>query len=433
MSIKIGLLGMGTVGGGVVRVMHDNADMITNKICELEIKWIFDKRLDYVNTRLLEWGITGIQTTDNIEDIFNDEDVDIVIEVMGGIHPAAEYLLKAMSLGKSVVTANKDLVASHGQELFKIAAANKVDFLFEASVAGGIPIILPMKESLAANRIQQVMGIVNGTTNFILSKMAATGVDFAECLAEAQELGYAEADPTADVDGYDAARKIAILASIAFNTRVTDSMVYVEGIRNISRWDIEYARELGYVIKLIGYGREVDGEVEARVHPMMIPIKHPLASVDGSFNAVFVEGDAVGKTMFYGRGAGDLPTASAIVGDVMTAARNLLHSSSGAIGCTCYAHKRVRPIEEIESKYFMRVRALDKPRVMARIADELGKNDVSLDAVIQKRAVSKEEAEVVLLTHRVLEKKLRDALHNIAEMDFVSKVESVIRVADDDE
>jgi homoserine dehydrogenase len=345
---------------------------------------------------------------------------------MGGIEPARRYVLEALSRGKSVVTANKDLLAVHGQELLTTASQNKADLFFEASVAGGIPIIKILKESLAGNRIQEVIGIVNGTTNYILSKMTNEGSDFGAVLREAQEKGYAEADPTSDIEGFDAARKIAILASLAFNSRVTLDDVYVEGITRITPEDIRYARELGYVVKLLGIARETGEGIEVRVHPALVPAKHPLAAVSDAFNAVFVRGDAVGETMFYGRGAGELPTASAVVGDIIAAARNRRFNIAGLIGCTCFETKPVRPITAIQTCYYLRLRVTDRPGVLAGIAAAFGNNNVSLAAVTQK--TTGVIAELVLVTHRVQEANLRAAVEELKRLPTVETVANIIRV-----
>jgi homoserine dehydrogenase len=329
--LKVGLMGLGTVGTGVYKVIENQKDEFPYKIgTRMEIKKILvrEDAIADAKSRVRE----GIEVVGNYEDIVNDEEIDIVIEVMGGIDFAKKCILAALNKGKSVVTANKDLVAVHGKELLDAAAANGCDFLFEAAVAGAIPIIRPLKQCLAANNISEVMGIVNGTTNYILTKMTLEGMSFQEALAKATELGYAEADPTADIEGLDAARKVAIMASIAFNSRVVLDDVYVEGITKLTAEDIAYATEMGYTIKLLGVARHSENDgIEVRVHPMLIPSAHPLATVNDSFNAVFVHGDAVDDVMFYGRGAGELPTASAVVGDVMDIARNIQYNCKGRI------------------------------------------------------------------------------------------------------
>ena len=431
--IKIGLMGVGTVGTGVLKVLQNNKDNISHRLgAELQIKRILDKDIDRVAAKIKDLELNEELLTTNADDLILDPEIDIIVEVIGGIHPAQEFIIKALEHGKSVVTANKDLIAAHGKELYEAASQHEVDLFFEASVAGGIPIIQSIKESLAGNQIKQIMGIVNGTTNFILTKMTKEKQNFQEVLALAQKLGYAEADPTADVGGFDAARKVAILASIAFNTRVTDASVYVEGINNITALDIAYAQELGYTIKLLGIAKAENGEIEVRVHPAMIPATHPLSSVNDTFNAVFVEGDAVGKTMFYGRGAGELPTASAIVGDIISAARNIKFSSRGRLGCTCFEHKKIKPIGEIKTKYYLRMAVKDRPGVLAGIAAVLGNQDVSIASVIQKRINEDDLAEIVLITHTVEEHHFKDAMAIISGLSSVERIENVIRVEETD-
>ncbi len=422
--IKIGLLGLGTVGRGVYRILQENQESIEKRAgVKLEVKKILVKSLGK------DRGIVipeGVLTTD-LADITSDPEINIVVEVLGGIHPTLDYVLEALNQGKSVVTANKDMVAEHGQRLFAAAQKNNCDLLFEASVAGGIPINRTLKQSLAGNHIEEVFGIINGTTNYMLTKMTQDGSDFQEVLQEAQAKGYAEADPTADVGGHDAARKIAILASIAFNSRIPLHQVYTEGITKITADDIAYANELGYVIKLLGIAKERQEGVEVRVHPTFIPKNHPLAAVGDVFNAVFVRGNAVGDTMFYGKGAGELPTASAVVADIMDAARDIIRDVPGIIGCTCFEEKPVLDIGETHSKYYIRLQVADKPGVLASIALVFGNKEVSLKSVIQKEATGK-TAEVVLVTHRVLEQNVTDALMDIKQLSSVLEIANVIRV-----
>ena len=319
-AIKIGLLGSGTVGSGVVRVLKENMEEITARVgthLVLAKVLVRDKKKPRPY-------LDGIELTDRVEDILEDEEISVVVEVMGGLHPAKEYMLRAMEAGKSVVTANKDVVAQFGQELFDMAEKHDVDFRFEASVGGGIPIIMPLKQCLTANRISEVLGIVNGTTNYMLTKMSEEGMSYDDVLKEAQEKGYAEANPSADVDGLDAARKAAILSSIAFNMRISLADVSVEGITKITPEDISYAKNLGYVVKLLAIGKETDDGINVRVHPVFLPKEHPLASVNGVYNAIFVRGNAIGEAMFYGPGAGSLPTASAVVADIIDVSRDIV-------------------------------------------------------------------------------------------------------------
>lgn len=426
--IRVGLLGLGTVGRGVYRILQDNRTGIEHKVgVPIQVKKILVR--DSTKGRGLDLP-EGILTT-NPAEILNDPEIDLVVEVLGGIHPALEYSLQALGHGKSLITANKDMIAVHGKELFEAAAANGRDVLFEGSVAGGIPIIRPLKECLAANRIKQVIGIINGTTNYMLTRMSREGIDFADVLREAQALGYAEADPSSDVEGYDAARKLAILASIAFNTRIVLEQVYVEGITRITAEDITYASELNYVVKLLGIAKESDQGVEVRVHPALLPKTHPLAAVNDVYNAIYVTGDAVGDVMFFGRGAGEMPTASAVVADIMNASRNLIKNVPGIISCTCYEEKRVKPMGDTLAKYYIRLDVADRPGVLASIAFVLGNNEVSLASVIQKHTTG-HAAEIVLVTHRVLEKNLQDALKIIKDLSTVNEVSNVIRVEGED-
>ena len=371
-------------------------------------------------------GVDRTLLTDRWEDIINNEEIQIVIELMGGIEPARTMILEALKAGKNVVTANKDLVAEYGGELLDTAAEKGVDFLFEAAVGGGIPIIRPMKQCLAVNEIDEVMGIVNGTTNYILTKMFEEGMDFDEALAQATELGYAEADPTADVEGLDAGRKIAILASIAFHSRIGFSDVYTEGITRITARDIAYARELGCVIKLLGIARNTPEGIETAVYPMLLPQHHPLASVRDSFNAIFVHGDAVDDAMFYGRGAGQLPTASAVMGDVIDVVRNLGYHCTGRINCTCYRDTPVKPFEQMKNLFFVRMQVENKPGVLAGIASIFGSHKVSISQVVQK-IVAKGSAELVIVTEAVKEFHMQDALRHLEELETVREISSVIR------
>lgn len=426
--VGVGLLGLGTVGSGVVKLLQENAPRIFKRLGRrVEIKKILER--DPEKVRLL--GIPPEVRTDRFEDILEEQEIQVVVELLGGSEPARTYMLDALRSGKHVVTANKDVVADHGRELFQAAAAGNADFYFEASVGGGIPIIHVLKESLAANKIEEVIGIVNGTTNYILTRMSEENVDFPTVLRAAQDAGYAESDPTADIEGHDAARKIAILASIAFNTRVTTGDVFVEGITGIAPEDINYARELGYVIKLLAIARDNNEDIEVRVHPAFLPQEHPLASVNGVFNAIFVQGNAVGETMFYGQGAGQMPTASAVFGDVMEIISNIETGSTGRFACTCFLDKKIRPIGQIRSKYYLRLIVKDKPGVLASIAGVLGDHQVSIASVIQKRTLAADgemQAEIVLITHEVLEQGIRDALTVLRGLSIVGSVENVIRV-----
>ena len=421
--IGVGLIGLGTVGRGAYRILNDNCAEIKQKVgLRIEIKKILVRDTGKDRGLSLPPGLL----TSEVGDIIANREIDIVVEVMGGVEKAYEYALAVLKQGKSLITANKDMIALYGKELFAAAEAGKADLFFEASVGGGIPIIRPMKESLAANRVEQIMGIINGTTNYMLTRMTNEGMDYAQVLQEAQDLGYAEADPAADVEGYDAARKLAILSSIGFNARVPLDQVYVEGITKITADDIAYAGELNYVIKLLGIAKDTEQGIEVRVHPTLLPKQHPLASVNDVYNAIFIHGDAVGDVMFYGRGAGELPTGSAIAADVMAAAKNILFSKQGLTGCTCYYEKPVKPMGDTSSKYYVRLKAIDKPGVLAEISLIFGECAVSLASVIQKQTDGG-IAQIVLVTHEVLEKNMQKALEKIQELPSVCGVSNIIR------
>lgn len=421
-TIKIGLLGLGTVGSGVYKIIErQKEEMVKKTGARLEIAGILVHNLNKVRD-----GVDTSLLTDRWEDIINNDEISIVIEVMGGIEPAKTMILEALNSGKNVVTANKDLVAEYGRELLDAAENNGVDFLFEAAVAGGIPIIRPLKQCLAANEMDEVIGIVNGTTNYILTKMFEEGMDFDEALEKATELGYAEADPTADIEGLDAGRKVAIMASIAFHSRVTFSDVYTEGITKISARDINYAKEFGNVIKLLGVEHNTEDGIEVSVHPMMIPQEHPLASVRDSFNAVFVHGDAVDDVMFYGRGAGEFPTASAIMGDVIDVVRDIQYHCTGRISCTCYRETKVKEFREVKNKFFLRMQVDNKPGVLAAIASVFGVHQVSISKVIQK-IITDGVAELVIVTEAVKEYHMEDALEHLKDMETTREISSVIR------
>ena len=422
--IKAALLGLGTVGTGVYKVLQMQKDEMEQKLgAVVELEKILVRNLKKAAAKIDKPELL----TNNWKEILEDDSIQIVIEVMGGIEPAKTYMLEALAAGKHVVTANKDLVAAHGAEVLDCAASHKCDFLFEAAVAGGIPIIRPLKQCLAGNHLSEVVGIVNGTTNFILTKMTQEGMEFAEALALATRLGYAEADPTADIQGLDAGRKMAIMASSAFNSRVTFDQVITEGITHISSKDIRYAKELGCVIKLLGLARNTESGIEVRVQPMLVPENHPLATVNDSYNAVFVRGDAVGDAMFYGRGAGEMPTASAIVGDVFDIVRNLLFDCTGRISCTCYKELPVKEADEIESRFFLRLHVDDRPGVLASIASVLGNNNVSIAQMIQKHR-DEDLAEIVVVTSKVREGNFNDAMLVVEGLNVVHKVSSIIRV-----
>ena len=423
-TINIALLGLGTVGQGIVNVLKENNHEISQKVgFPINIKTVLVRNIEKAKA-----FDANLNLTTDFSDIINDAEINIVVEVMGGENPARQYMLQALQAKKHVITANKDVVALHGREMFEAATAHKVDFMFEASVGGGIPIIRPLKQCLTANKITEVMGIVNGTTNYMLTKMSNEGMDYTQVLKEAQEKGYAESDPTADVGGLDAARKLAILSSIAFNTKVSLNDVYVEGITKITPDDIKYAKELGYVVKLLAIAKDnVDNGIEVRVHPAFISNKHPLSAVNDVFNAIYINGNAVGEAMFYGRGAGSLPTASAVVADVIDVARNIVHDMSGRILCTCFEDKKIASIDESISSYYIRLLVKDEPGVLALIAGAFGDQKVSLGSVIQKQKLNN-QAELVLLTGAISDVNIQKALTNIKSLNVVTEVYNVIRV-----
>ncbi|HEY5540614.1 MAG TPA: homoserine dehydrogenase [Coriobacteriia bacterium] len=423
-TVRVGLIGLGTVGSGVVEILHRHgADFRSRAGVDIELVKFADRN----TARFADLGLPADRCVTDAQAVIDDPSIDVVIELIGGTGIAREVVLAALGAGKSVVTANKALLASHGEEVMAAAEANGVDILFEASVGGGIPIIGPLKHSLTSNEIQTVMGIVNGTTNYMLTRMAEDGLDYDTALAEAQAKGFAEADPTADVDGLDAAAKIAILSSIAFNSRVVMAQVPAEGIRSLTPEDLSYAREMGYTIKLLAIARRTDSGVDVRVHPTMIPSSHPLASVNGVYNAIYVVGDAVGETMFFGEGAGSLPAASAVVGDLIEQARRIQTGCAPLVGCTCTEKLAVRDIAQLETEYYVRLAVADKIGVLAAVATVFGNHGVSIGSVIQKRAESG-VAQIVYVTHQAREADVRSALAEIEALEVVNAVASVVRV-----
>ena len=421
--INAAILGAGTVGGGLYRLQKKMKSEIEKRAgAELNIKKVLVR--DASKPRE---GVDNEVLTDKWEDIINDSEIDIVIELMGGTTIARDRIIEALEAGKNVVTANKDLLAEHGKEIFKKAADKGLDIQFEAAVAGAIPIIRPIMQNMAGDYITEIMGIVNGTTNYILTKMTENGSDYADALAKATELGYAEADPTADVEGIDAARKVAIMAQLIFHTNVTLDDVYTEGISSISSEDIKYAKDFGYCIKLIGTTKFTNGKVEARVHPLLIKENHPLAGVRDSFNAVYVVGEAMDEAMFMGRGAGDLPTASAVLGDVVDVMRNIINGCTGRIEVDYYKDYDILPIDEAESRFFLRTVVKDIPGVLAQIAGDMGANGVSIKKVVQKNPRDG-VADLVFITDVVEEKKFISACSEIEKLKDVQEISSIIRV-----
>lgn len=423
--INVGIIGLGVVGSGVYRILENNARQIEQRVgAKVVVKQIATANPD--RPRSIEFDRNLLVGDAN--ELINNPEIDIVAELIGGVDPAYQYIMDALKNGKHVVTANKELVAKKGQDLLTEAGDRGQDFYFEATVGGGIPIIRPMKLCLAGNRMQELMGIVNGTTNYILSRMADEGKDFEEILADAQAHGYAERDPTNDVDGHDAAYKIAILASIGFTSRVDVSKVYRQGIRKISQKDIIYARELGYVIKLLAIAKEINGEMQVRVHPTMIPHHHPLASVSGVYNAVYMDADPVGNLMFYGRGAGMDAAGSAVVGDIIDIARNINSGSTGRISCTCFDDKPTLNMDEVTCKHYIRLSTLDKPNVISGISHVFGINDVSITAVLAKSTDNNGGAESIWVTHTAPETSIRQSLEAIKALPVVTEVCNWIRV-----
>ena len=427
--INVGLLGAGTVGGGVIHVLERNAADIEKKVgMPIRITKVFGREA----AQLAAVYGDGYFYTANADDILEDPEIDIVVELLGRENPAKEFIAKAFKNGKSVVTANKDVLAKYGAELFPLAEAANRDFMFEASAAGGIPILQTMKTSLAANKFSSIMGIVNGTTNYMLTKMSQEHMDYDEVLKEAQAMGYAESDPTADVGGLDAARKAVILASIAFNTRVSLDDVQIEGIQNIGIQDIKYAEKLGYVIKLLAIAKnDPENGISICVRPTMLPKSHPLASVNDVFNAIFVTGDALGEAMFMGRGAGRYPTASAVCGDIIDAARNLIHNEGNRVNCTCFEEKRMCSIEKMCAPCYIRMEVNDQPGALAAIAAAFGAQSVSLHSVVQRTGANG-SAELVFITHSVSEYNLQMALQILKVLPVVKEVCSIIRVEDNE-
>lgn len=415
MSVKIGLVGTGTVGGGCIDIIqkHKNdfkhrygIDIELARVCSLD------------KSQADAHGV-GHLFTDNFHDIIDDPDIDIVIELIGGTTFAKTVVMDALNAGKNVVTANKALMATYGAEVFAAAEANDTQLEFEASVGGGIPIIGPLKYSLIANEIDSVMGIVNGTTNYMLTRMEEEGLDYDEALAHAQANGYAEADPTADVDGFDAAAKIAILASLAFNSRVTIDQVYTEGIRGLNPIDMATAKEMGYCVKLLAIANRTDKGVEVRVHPTMLPLTHQMATVNGVDNAIYLTGDSVGKAMFFGPGAGAGAAASAVMGDVLDVARNIQMGIGTIAGDACVDQLPIVPMDEVETKYYLRLRVHDRPGVLAATSGAFAKHGVSIRSMRQKGQPRGGIVDIVYVTHTAAEADMRDALRDIVRLDNV--------------
>ena len=428
-KVKIALLGLGNVGRGVWNILQMNGEEIMKRSgCQVEVAKILVR--DPSKARAVK--VPEELITTNFDEILNDDSIKIIVEVMGGIEPAREYILKSLNKKKHIVTANKMLLATYGDELFKKADEEEVMLNYEASVAGGIPIIQAINESLTANNIEKLYGIINGTTNFILSKMELEGSDFENVLKEAQEKGYAEADPTSDIEGFDAQYKLAILSSLAFGTKVKIDDVYREGITKITSKDIRYAKDFGLVIKLLAIAKETDGKLQLRVHPTMIPATHPLANVHDSFNAVFIKGNAVDDLMFYGRGAGDLPTGSAVVADIVSILRSDVDTENRLpVEKNNLWHKEIGEINDITSRYYIRTTVTDRPGVLGEITAIFGRHGVSLRSVIQRgRIKNEEEVGLVLVTHYTEEKQLQGAINEVKDIDAVKEINNMIRIED---
>lgn len=425
--INIGIIGFGTVGTGTVRILFENKDLLKERLgFDITLRKIAVR--DIMRDRDIKVP-GGILTTD-VDEVLNDPHIDIVVELIGGIRPAKDFILKAIDNGKHVVTANKALLATEGNEIFTAAQKAGVDVGFEASVAGGIPIIKVIREGLVANRIKAVYGIINGTSNYILTKMTEENVEFSGALKEAQELGYAEADPTLDIEGIDSAHKLAILAFLSYGIPIPYEYIYTEGISNISTQDIAFASELGYKVKLLAIAKESDNEIDLRVHPTMLPKDYLISKVEGSFNAIYVEGDAAGSTLYYGRGAGDMPTGSAVVSDIVDIARNIRKNAAGRVPIITKAIRdvRIKKIDDVVSMYYFRFSALDKPGVLSKISGILGNYDISIVSVIQKGRRIGEAVPLVVLTHAAKEKDVRQAIKEIDQLPVVMDKTIFIRV-----
>ena len=429
-KVNIGMIGFGYIAHGVFELISSQKEYIAKKISrELNIIRIAEK--DSRRLGSIQGEIPGdIKISRDAADVYGDPEVDIVVELIGGVDPAYDIVIQSLKAGKYVVTANKDLMANRGGDIHRTAEANNVDILFEASVLGGIPIVGPLKTTLASDKIYKIVGIVNATTNYILTRMEKEGMSFEEALSVAQELGYAEkANPSSDIEGYDAACKLAILSSIAFNSRVVVDDVYREGITKITTSDIKYAAEMGYRIKLLAIGSEEDGQIFVRVHPALIPASHILASIDDVFNAVYIYGKYIDKVMSYGRGAGDRATASSVVGDIVNIARNFDRENKKMIfGCSCFEQKKVRTVDGTISKFYIVLDAIDRPGVLAKIAQVFGRYSISINSMIQKQTDMEEKAKLIFITHEAANKDLYKSVDELSKLDVVDRVANIIRV-----
>ena len=428
--VNVGLLGFGTVGTGMVEILINNRQLIEDRLgAEIVLKKIAD--LDIVSDRGLKIDPT-VLTTDAME-IVNDPEIDVVVELIGGCDQAREYVVTAMERGKHVVTANKALIAEHGRQLFETAEQHNVDIAFEASVAGGIPIIRALREGLSANQIKAVLAILNGTSNYVLTRMTEEGLSFDEALSTAKRLGYAEADPTLDIDGSDAAHKLAIIISLAFGRPFNYEDIYREGIDKVCPEDIGFAGEFGYCLKLLAIAREADGHIEARVHPAFVPLDHILANVKEAYNAIYVEGDFAGPTLFYGLGAGRRPTGSAVVSDLLDIARNQIKGITRRVSPLSFSRSpakelSLKPMDQVITEYYFRFSAVDSPGVLSKISGILGQNNISIASVIQKGRETHGSVPVVMLTHEAKENDVRKSLELIDRLDVVTEKTVLFRV-----
>jgi len=427
--IYVGLIGLGTVGSGVARILLEKGDLLAKRVgAPVVLKRIVDKYPDRVKLKVAKKLISA-----NIEDVFGDDEISIVVELIGGYEPARSFILKAIERGKHVVTANKALLAAHGKEIFTAAGRKGVDIGFEASVGGGIPVIRAVREGLVADHIQSILGIMNGTSNYILTKMTDEGSSFGDVLKEAQAKGYAEADPAYDVEGIDAAHKLAIISTLAYGSFVRLEDIYTEGIASIEPVDIAFARELGYRVKLLAISRCDGQSIEVRVHPTMIPSEHLLANVNGVYNAFYIQGDAVGQVLLYGLGAGMMPTGSAVVGDIIDLSRNVLKGTTQrvpALSCAINQMRSlpVKPMDDLACRCYMRFSVVDSPGVLSKIAGVLGRNGISIESVIQKGRDVRGSVPIVMMTHEARESNVRKALAKIDRLDVVTARTMFIRI-----
>lgn len=427
--INIGLIGLGTIGTGVVKVLKENSSIIRERAGEIVLKKVADRDIHRDRGIKLDEGVL----TEDAMDVINDPEIQVVIELIGGTTDAKRYILEALGKGKHVVTANKALLSTHGREVFSKAAKAGLDIGFEASVGGGIPIIKAMREGLVANRIESIYGIINGTANYILSRMTNDGGRFEDVLKKAQEKGYAEKDPAYDIEGVDTAHKLAILISLAWGVHIRLEDIYTEGISRITQLDMKFAKEFGYRIKLLAIAKSDDGRIEARVHPTMVPAAHPLASVDGVFNAIHLRGNAVGPVMFYGLGAGMMPTASAVLADVVDICRNIQKGVANRLPAMPFSEgekgaARLKDISDLNAQYYLRFFALDRPGVLSKLSGVLGSHNISISSVIQKDRKIGGAVPLVIVTHNALERELRSAVQEIEKLDIIHDKPIYIRI-----